>query len=147
MAAVTIQENKICHCFWLFPINLPWSDGTDTMRLWLSLPVPCTVIFLSPWTKMWFLCISKEQVSFNFVASVTVCSNFEAQENIVYHCFHFFPIYLPWSTVDPLYLQVCIHGFNQIWSKTLKKEFQKVLKSQTWICHASATIYIAFALY
>ena len=22
------QENKVCHCFHLFPIYLPWSDGT-----------------------------------------------------------------------------------------------------------------------
>ena len=34
MAAVTIcsdfeaQENKVCHCFYCFPIYLPWSDGT-----------------------------------------------------------------------------------------------------------------------
>ena len=34
MAAINIcsdfgaQENKICHCFQCFPINLPWSDGT-----------------------------------------------------------------------------------------------------------------------
>ena len=34
MAAVTIhshfgaQENKICHCFHLFPLYLPLSDGT-----------------------------------------------------------------------------------------------------------------------
>ena len=27
--------------------------------------------------------------------SVTICSNFEAQENKVCHCFHCFPIYLP----------------------------------------------------
>ena len=29
--------------------------------------------------------------SFNFMAAVTVCSAFGAQENKVYHCFHFFP--------------------------------------------------------
>ena len=34
MAAVTVssdfgtQENKICHCFPIFPFYLPWSDGT-----------------------------------------------------------------------------------------------------------------------
>ena len=34
MAAVIIcsdfggQENKVCHCFYCFPIYLPWSDGT-----------------------------------------------------------------------------------------------------------------------
>ena len=31
------------------------------------------------------------------MAAVTVCSNFGAQENKVSHCFHFFPICLPWS--------------------------------------------------
>ena len=32
--------------------------------------------------------------SFNFMASVIVHSDFEAQENKVSHCFHCFPIYL-----------------------------------------------------
>ena len=40
---------------------------------------------------------SKEQASFNFMAAVTLCSDFEAQENKVCHCFHCFPIYLLWS--------------------------------------------------
>jgi len=31
------------------------------------------------------------------MTSVTICSNFGAQENKVWHCFHCFPIYLPWS--------------------------------------------------
>ena len=38
---------------------------------------------------------SKEQASFNFMAAVTICSDFGAQENKVCHCFHCFPIYLP----------------------------------------------------
>ena len=33
----------------------------------------------------------------NFMAAVTICSGFGAQENKVCHCFHCFPIYLPWS--------------------------------------------------
>ena len=40
---------------------------------------------------------SKEPASFNLMATVTVCSDFGAQENKAYHRFHFFPIYLPWS--------------------------------------------------
>ena len=35
--------------------------------------------------------------SFNFMAAVTICSDFGAQENKVWHCFHCFPIYFPWS--------------------------------------------------
>ena len=31
----------------------------------------------------------------NFMAAVTICSDFGTQENKVYHCFHCFPIYLP----------------------------------------------------
>ena len=38
---------------------------------------------------------SKDQVSFNFMAAVTICSDFVAQENEVCHCFHCFSIYLP----------------------------------------------------
>ena len=38
---------------------------------------------------------SKEQASFNFMAAVTIHSDFGAQEYKVYHCFHCFPIYLP----------------------------------------------------
>ena len=34
---------------------------------------------------------------FNFTAAVAICSDFGAQENKVCHCFHCFPIYLPWS--------------------------------------------------
>ena len=33
----------------------------------------------------------------NFMAVVTICSDFGAQENKVCHCFHHFPIYFPWS--------------------------------------------------
>ena len=42
---------------------------------------------------------SKEQVYFNLMSVVTICSDFGAQENKVCHCFHCFPTYLWWS--DP----------------------------------------------
>ena len=31
------------------------------------------------------------------MAAVTICSDFGAPENKVWHCFHCFPIYFPWS--------------------------------------------------
>ena len=34
----------------------------------------------------------KEQVSFNFMAAVTICSDFGAPQNKVSHCLHCFPI-------------------------------------------------------
>ena len=39
---------------------------------------------------------SKEEVSFNFMAAVTICNDFGAQEDKVTHYFHCFSIYLPW---------------------------------------------------
>ena len=33
----------------------------------------------------------------NFMAAVTICSDFGAQKDKVSHCFHCFPIYMPWS--------------------------------------------------
>ena len=41
---------------------------------------------------------SKEQASFNFMAAVTICSDFGAQENIV--CHHFHPLYIHAKTED-----------------------------------------------
>ena len=38
---------------------------------------------------------SKKQVSFNFMAAVTICSDLGTQENKICHCLHCFPIYLP----------------------------------------------------
>ena len=35
--------------------------------------------------------------SLNFIAAVTICSDFGAQENKVSHCFHYLSIYFPWS--------------------------------------------------
>ena len=36
-------------------------------------------------------------VFLHFMAAITTRSDFGAQENKVCHCFHFFPIYLPWG--------------------------------------------------
>ena len=35
--------------------------------------------------------------SFNFMAAITICSDFGAPQNKVWHCFHCFPVYFPWS--------------------------------------------------
>jgi len=51
------------------------------------------------WTEVGYSFSSKEQVSFNFTAEVTICNDFGAktQVNKFCHCFYCFPIYLPWS--------------------------------------------------
>ena len=38
----------------------------------------------------------KQPASFEFMATVTICSDFQTQENKVCHCFHCFPMYFPY---------------------------------------------------
>ena len=66
------------------------------------------------WLKQLSMCAqachsfpSKEQASFNFMAAITICSDFGVQKNKVWHCFHCFPIYfrshgdrMPWSSIS-----------------------------------------------
>ena len=77
----------------------------------LQLSYPCMttgkMIALTRWTfvgkvmsvffKVFHSFLSKEQVSFNFMAAVTICTDFGAQENKVVTVSTVSPIYLPWS--------------------------------------------------
>ena len=49
---------------------------------------------LSSILKVGYNFFSKEQASFNFLAAVTIFSDFGAPQNEVSHCFNGFPIYL-----------------------------------------------------
>ena len=40
---------------------------------------------------------AKKQMFSGFMAAVTICSDFRAQEEESCHYFHLFPLYLPWS--------------------------------------------------
>ena len=42
------------------------------------------------------------------MAAVTICRDFGAQENKICHCFHPFPIYLPWSDGEKVGLKLNI---------------------------------------
>ena len=53
----------------------------------------CFWICYLGWSQLSF----QEQTFFHFMAAITICSDFGAQENKVCHCFHCFSIYLPWS--------------------------------------------------
>ena len=54
--------------------------------------------WLSDWTELgWSDFSSNEYTPFYFMASFTNCSDFGAQESKVWHSFHCFSIYLPWS--------------------------------------------------
>ena len=76
-----------------------WSTYHICTRLlknhsWLDEPFSAKWCLLFLIRCLGLLCFSsKEQVSFNFMATVTICSDSGAQENKVCHGFYFFPIY------------------------------------------------------
>ena len=55
------------------------------------------VMFLLFSTLSRFVIAFQGAASFNFMAAITFHSDFRSQGNKVCHCFHCFPIYLPWS--------------------------------------------------
>ena len=53
----------------------------------------------------------------NFMAAVTICSDFGTQENRICHCFHFFPLFamkwwdqMPWSFFECWVLSQLFHA-------------------------------------
>ena len=71
------------------------------------------------------------------MAAVTICSDFGAPQNKVWHCFHCFPIYFPWS--DGRILEETQAGIKIAWriinnlryadDTTLMAESEEELKS------------------
>ena len=87
-----------CSAFFIVQPSHPYMTTGKTMA-WIIWPLlaKVTSLLFKMLSRFDHSSSSKEQVSFNFMAAVTICSDFGAQENKVCHCFHCFPIYLPWS--------------------------------------------------
>ena len=83
--------------FFIVQLSLPYMTTGKTIALtrWTFVSKVMSLLFnlLSR-----LVIASSEQASFNCMAAVTICSDFGAQENKACHCFHCFPIILPWSS-------------------------------------------------
>ena len=80
--------------------NSLWPHGLQHTRPPCPSSTPEVSSNSSPFSQWCHPTISSSvilKVSFNFMAAVTICSDFRAPQNKVSHCFHCFPIYLPWS--------------------------------------------------
>ena len=66
---------------------------TIALTIWTFVGKVMSLLFnMLPRFVMAFLLRSKY---LNFMAAVTICSDFGAQEKKICHCFHLSPIYLP----------------------------------------------------
>ena len=82
-----LRSNSPIH-MWLMEKPCLWLDRPVSAKKWLYFITGCSGCQSFS---------SKEQASFNFMAADIICSDFGAQENKVSHCFHHFPVCLPWS--------------------------------------------------
>ena len=82
--------------FFMVQFTHPYMTTGKTIALTRQTFVSKVMSLLFNMLSRFFIAFSsREQMSFNFTAAVTICSDFVAQENEVSHCFHCFPIYLP----------------------------------------------------
>ena len=56
-----------------------------------------TSLYFNKMSKLVIAFLSRSKLYSNFMAAVTICSDFGAWKNKVCHCFHCFPIYFLWS--------------------------------------------------
>ena len=68
--------------------------------------------------------------------AITICSDFGAQKNKVWHCFHCFPIYLPWRDGNRCHdLSFLNVEFKSTFSLYFLLQGMSQLRDQTWVSH------------
>ena len=86
----------LCSAFFIVQLSYPYMTTGKTISLtrWT---------FVGKVMSLLFNMLSRLVIAFlprnkcYFMAAVTICSDFGALNNKACHCFHCFPIYLPWS--------------------------------------------------
>ena len=79
------SQLSFIHDHWKTIALTKWTFVGKVMSLLFNMPSRLVMTFLPSSKRL------------NFMASVTIRSDFGAQKNKVWHCFHCFPIYLPWG--------------------------------------------------
>ena len=81
--------------FFMVQLSHPYMTTGKTIALTRWTFVGKIMSLLSNMLSRFLIAFLPRQASFNFMAAVTICSDFGAQENEVCLRFHCFPIYLP----------------------------------------------------
>ena len=85
-----------CSAFFIVQLSHPYMTTGKTITLTRQAFVGKVISLLfNTLSRFAISFFSKEQVSSNFMAAVTICSDLGAPKNKVSHCFHCFPIHLP----------------------------------------------------
>ena len=84
--------------FFMVQISYPYMTTGETIALtrWTFVGKVMSLLF-NMLSRLVITFLLRSKWSFNFMAAVTICSDSGAPQNKVWHCFHCFPIYFPWS--------------------------------------------------
>ena len=85
-----------CSTFFIVQLSHPCmtTGKTITLTRWTFVVKVMSLLF-NMLSRLVITFLPRSKVSFNFMAAVTICSDFGATHNKVYHCFHCFPICFP----------------------------------------------------
>ena len=83
-----------CSTFFMVHLSHPYITTAKSIALTRQTFVSKVMSLIFNMLPKLVIAFLLEQMSFNFMAAVTICSDFGAQENKVCHYFHCFPIYL-----------------------------------------------------
>ena len=85
-----------CSAFYMVQLSHPYLTTRKTIFLttWTFVGKVRSLFFIML-TRFVIAFLPRSKCSFNFMSVVTIHSDFGAQENEVFHCFHCVPIYLP----------------------------------------------------
>ena len=95
----TVQKHQLWHsAFFIVQLSHPYMTTGKKPYLWLDGPCwQSNVSVFSMLSRLVITFLPRSKHFSNFMAPVTNCSDFGSPQNKIYHCFHSFPIYLPWS--------------------------------------------------
>ena len=86
-----------CSAFLTVQLSQPYMTTGKTTALTVRTFGSRVCLCFSTYCLVWRSFPAKKQTASDFMAAVTVHSDFLAQEEEIWHYFHFFPLYLPWS--------------------------------------------------
>ena len=87
-----------CSAFFMVQLSHPYMTTGKTIALtqWIFVSKVMSLLF-NMLSRFVIAFVARSKHLLYFMAIVTVYSDLGAQENKVCHCFHCFPIYLPWN--------------------------------------------------
>ena len=136
-----------CSVFLMVQLSHPYMTTGKTIALtgW-TFAGKMTSLLFNMLSRLGQIFSSKEQTFINFMAAVTICSDFGAQKNKVCHCFHCFPIYLPWIMgPDVMILVFWMLSLSQLFHSPLSLSSRGFLVLLTF-CHKGGIICISVVI-